>query len=72
VPVSEGMLKGLLAGAAALAAALAARWLLPGSFQLAGGLTTIIAVYVGVVLALGLSKEDTMVLRSVRAGRAAA
>ncbi|GLI01139.1 polysaccharide biosynthesis-like protein [Phytohabitans aurantiacus] len=72
VPVSEGMLKGLLAGAAALGAALVARWLLSGSIQLAAGLTTIIAVYVGVVLALGLSKEDTMVLRSVRAERAAA
>ncbi|MCW6007367.1 flippase [Micromonospora sp. CPCC 205371] len=72
MPISEGMLKGLLAGVAALCAALVARWLLPGSFQLAGGLTTIIAVYTGVVLALGLSKEDTMVLRSVRAVRAAA
>ncbi|MEJ3745125.1 flippase [Actinomycetes bacterium KLBMP 9797] len=66
LPVSTGMLKGLLAGGAALLAALAVRGLLPdGVLQLVAGLVAIASVYAGTVLFLGLSKEDTMVVRTL-------
>lgn len=66
LPVSRGMLTGLVAGAAALLAGLAVRAVLPGGFgTLAAGLVVIVAVYTGAVLALGLSREDRMVLRAV-------
>jgi O-antigen/teichoic acid export membrane protein len=75
LPVSRGMLYGLLAGAAALAAGFAVKAVLPTGFgTLVAGLAAIVAVYVGVVLALGLSAEDRMVLRALirrRAGAAA-
>jgi len=66
VPVTAGLLKGVAAGGLALAAALAVRWLAPGGMVgLVAGLAAIAVVYVGAVLALGLSKEDTMVLRAL-------
>ncbi|MFC0534080.1 flippase [Phytohabitans kaempferiae] len=66
VPVTAGLVKGLAAGAAALVAALAVRWLVPeGAGQLVAGLAATVVVYGGAVLALGLSKEDTMVLRAL-------
>jgi O-antigen/teichoic acid export membrane protein len=73
LPVTEGMVKGLLAFAAALLAALPVRWLLPeGTGQLAAGLAVILVVYAGAVLLLGLSKEDTMVLRALARPRSRA
>jgi O-antigen/teichoic acid export membrane protein len=73
VPVTPGLVKGLAAGAASLAAALAVRALLPdGPARLLAGLTTIALVYVGAVLLLGLSKEDTMVLRALARRRSRA
>lgn len=69
VPVTVGMIKGLGAGLAALAAGLVIRLLLPGwPEQLLVGLPVVVTVYVGVVLALGLSREDIMVLRTLRRG----
>jgi O-antigen/teichoic acid export membrane protein len=66
VPLTAGLVKGLAAGGAALVAALAVRWLVPeGPGRLVAGLAAIAAVYLGAVLALGLSKEDTMVLRAL-------
>ncbi|WP_433527955.1 flippase [Micromonospora sp. CA-263727] len=66
LPVSAGMLKGLAAGAIALLAGLGARWLVPGwPAQTAVGLVVIVAVYLGGVLALGLSREDVLVLRTL-------
>ncbi|MGW4462007.1 flippase [Micromonospora sp. NPDC004704] len=74
VPVTVGMLKGLAAAVLALGAGFAARWLVPGWVaELAVGLAVIALVYLGAVLALGLSREDVMVLRAVtrRGGRRA-
>ena len=66
LPVSRGMATGLLGGAAALAAGLAVRAVLPPGFgTLAAGLAVIVAVYAAAVLALGLSREDRMVLRAL-------
>ena len=73
LPVSRGMLTGLLAGVAALGAGLGVGALLPGGFgTLVAGLVAIVAVYAGVVLALGLSRQDRMVLRALIRRRAAA
>ncbi|MEV4629706.1 flippase [Micromonospora sp. NPDC049523] len=75
VPVTVGMLKGLAAAVLALGAGFGARWLVPGwGAELAVGLAVIALVYLGAVLALGLSREDVMVLRAVtrRGGRRAA
>jgi O-antigen/teichoic acid export membrane protein len=71
VPVTTGMLKGLLAGAASLAAAAVVHGVLsPGVPRLVAGLATIAVVYPAGVLALRLSREDTMVLRGLlRRGR---
>ncbi|BCJ63719.1 oligosaccharide flippase family protein [Polymorphospora rubra] len=66
LPFTTGMAKGLAAGVAALLAGLVVRWLLPGGpFQLAVGLAAVVATYLGAVLALGLSREDVMVLRTL-------
>ena len=66
LPFTVGMAKGLAAGVAALAAGLLVRWLVPGwPWRPAAGLTAIVAVYLGTVLALGLSREDLMVLRTL-------
>ncbi|MGC5664068.1 oligosaccharide flippase family protein [Micromonospora sp. WMMD723] len=66
LPFTVGMAKGLAAGAAALAAGLLVRWLVPGwPWRPVAGLTAIVAVYLGTVLALGLSREDLMVLRTL-------
>ncbi|RKR91218.1 O-antigen/teichoic acid export membrane protein [Micromonospora pisi] len=66
VPVTVGMVKGLGAALLALAAGFGVRSLVPGwGAQLVLGLVTIVVVYLGAVLALGLSREDVMVLRSV-------
>jgi O-antigen/teichoic acid export membrane protein len=71
LPVSRGMLTGLLAGGAALLAGLGVRTVLPaGSGTLVAGLVVIVAVYAGAVLALGLSREDRMVLRTLLRRRA--
>ncbi|MEU3456313.1 oligosaccharide flippase family protein [Micromonospora sp. NPDC006766] len=73
LPVSAGMFKGLAAGAIALLAGVGARWLVPGwPAQMAVGLAVIAVAYLGGVLALGLSREDVMVLRTLvrRPGRA--
>jgi O-antigen/teichoic acid export membrane protein len=73
LPVSAGMLRGLVAGAAALAAGLGAAAILPGGFgTLVAGLAVIVVVYGGVVLALGLSRQDRMVLRALLRRPAAA
>jgi O-antigen/teichoic acid export membrane protein len=75
LPVSAGMFKGFAAGAIALLAGVVARWLVPGwPAQTAVGLAVIAAVYLGGVLALGLSREVVMVLRTLarRPGRAKA
>ncbi|MFI9639919.1 flippase [Micromonospora sp. NPDC051925] len=66
LPFTLGMAKGLAAGVAALVAGLLVRWLVPGwPWGPAAGLTTIVAVYLATVLALGLSREDLMVLRTL-------
>ena len=73
LPVSRGMGTGLLAGAVALGAGLGAGALLPaGPVALVAGLVVIVAAYAGTVLALGLSREDRMVLRAVLRPRRAA
>jgi O-antigen/teichoic acid export membrane protein len=73
LPVSRGMVFGLLAGLAALGAGFAVRAVLPGGFgTLVAGLIAIVVVYVGAVLALGLSREDRLVLRALVRRRAAA
>ncbi|BCB90823.1 flippase [Phytohabitans suffuscus] len=72
VPVTAGLAKGLVAGALALAAALAVRSFVPdGPVRLVAGLGTIALVYAAAVLALRLSKEDTMVLRALARRRGA-
>jgi O-antigen/teichoic acid export membrane protein len=58
LPVSRGMLTGLAGGAAAL--------LVATMLPFVPGLIAIVVVYLGVVLALGLSAEDRMVLRALR------
>jgi uncharacterized membrane protein YedE/YeeE len=66
LPLSRGMLRGLLAGVGALLAGLGVRAVLPSGYgALAAGTVVIAAVYVGAVLALGLSREDRMVLRTM-------
>ena len=66
LPVSRGMATGLLAGAVAFAAGLGAGAVLPsGIGGLVAGLAVIVVAYAGTVLALGLSREDRMVLRAV-------
>ncbi|MGW5579913.1 flippase [Micromonospora chokoriensis] len=75
VPVTTGMLKGLVAAAGAVVVGLGVRWLVEGWVtQLTVGLTAIVGAYCAGVLALGLSREDVMVLGSVtrRGGRRAA
>jgi len=69
VPVTPGLLKGLAAGGVALLAALVTRSLVPGFVV---GLVVIAVVYVAAVLALRLSKEDIMVLRTLARRRARA
>ncbi|WP_428965106.1 flippase [Micromonospora fluostatini] len=70
LPFSVGMLKGVAAAGAAALAGLLVRDLVPGwPWRLAAGLVVIAAVYLAVVLALGLSKEDVMVLRTLRRRR---
>ncbi|MFJ6194724.1 oligosaccharide flippase family protein [Micromonospora sp. NPDC092111] len=72
VPFTVGMFKGIAAGAVALLAGLLVRWLVPGwPWRLGVGLTAIVATYLAAVLALGLSREDLMVLRTLlrRRGR---
>jgi O-antigen/teichoic acid export membrane protein len=66
LPVSRGMVSGFLAGVAALGAGFGVRALLPAGFgTLVVGLVAIVVVYAGAVLALGLSREDRMVLRTL-------
>jgi O-antigen/teichoic acid export membrane protein len=66
LPLSRGMLRGLLAGVGALLAGLGVRAVLPSGYgALVAGTVVIAAVYVGAVLALGLSREDRMVLRTM-------
>jgi len=73
VPLTPGLVKGLAAGALSLAAAIAVRSLVAdGPAQLVAGLAAIAVVYVGTVLALRLSTEDTMVLRALARRRARA
>ncbi|MEH0931187.1 oligosaccharide flippase family protein [Micromonospora sp. CPCC 205558] len=75
VPVTAGMVKGLVAALVAMGVGFGVRWLVEGATaQVAIGLAVIVAVYLAAVLALGLSREDVMVLRSVtrRGGRRAA
>ncbi|MFK3980779.1 flippase [Micromonospora sp. NPDC050397] len=75
LPVTVGMAKGVVAAVAALVAGLGVRWLVSGwAVQLVLGLVAVVVVYLGAVLALGLSREDIMVWRSVtrRGGRRAA
>jgi O-antigen/teichoic acid export membrane protein len=71
LPLRAGLVKGLAAGALALAAGLAVRVLVPGwPVQLLVGLPVVAAGYLGALFALGLGREDTMVLRTlVRPGR---
>ncbi|MEV6636739.1 flippase [Actinoplanes sp. NPDC051470] len=69
LPASRGMAKGLLAGVAALAVGLVLEAVLPsGPAGLIVGLVAIAGVYAGTVLALGLGREDRMVLRALRRG----
>ena len=59
------MVKGLAAALVAMGVGFGVRWLVrggPGSSAV--GLAAIVAAYLAVVLALGLSREDVMVLRS--------
>lgn len=71
LPVTTGMVKGLAAGTVALLAGLLVRILVPGwPEQLILGLPVVAAAYLGVLLALGLSREDTMVLRTLVRRRA--
>jgi O-antigen/teichoic acid export membrane protein len=73
LPTSRGMATGLLAGAVALGAGLAVGTVLPSGFGwLVAGLAVIVIAYGGMVLVLGLSREDRMVLRSVLRRRRAA
>lgn len=75
LPVTVGMVKGVVAAVVALVVGLGVRWLVAGwAVQLAVGLVAVVVVYLGAVLALGLSREDIMVWRSVtrRGGRRAA
>nr|MDT0658477.1 oligosaccharide flippase family protein [Micromonospora sp. DSM 115978] len=66
LPVTEGMVKGLLAGVVALLAGLAARALVPDwPATLLVGLPVVAVAYLVTVLALRLSPEDTMVLRTL-------
>lgn len=69
LPVTPGMVKGLIAAVAAGAAGAVVRLLLPawpaGTILGAG---VVVGGYLGALLALGLSREDVMVLRAV-AGR---
>lgn len=66
LPFTVGMAKGLAAAGVALLAGLLVSWLVPGwQWRLGVGLTTIVGVYLAVVVALGLSQEDTMVLRTL-------
>jgi O-antigen/teichoic acid export membrane protein len=72
LPISSGLLKGLTAGLAAVLAGFGIRALMPGGFgTLIVGLIVIVAVYAGVVLALKLSREDTMILKALLRRRAA-
>lgn len=72
VPVTAGMVKGLVAALVAMGVGFGVRWLVDGFVpQLTIGLAAIGVAYLAAVLALGLSREDVMVLRSVtrRGGR---
>lgn len=69
LPVTTGMLKGFAAGLAAFAAGMIVRLLVPGwPEQLLVGLPVVVLSYVATVLVLGLSREDIMVLRTLRRG----
>ncbi|WP_434739780.1 flippase [Micromonospora sp. SH-82] len=70
LPFSPGMLKGVAAAGVAALAGLGAQALVPQwPWSLVVGLTVIAGSYLAVVLALGLSKEDVMVLRTLRRRR---
>jgi len=74
LPVTAGLVKGLGAAVVALLFGYVVRGLVPGwGPQLGVGLAVIVVGYLGTVLALGLDREDLMVLRAVirRGGRRA-
>jgi O-antigen/teichoic acid export membrane protein len=63
LPFDVGVLKGLAAGIVALATALLMRVTLGGPPEAAVGIPAMLTAYVGVLLALGLTVEDRMVLQ---------
>jgi O-antigen/teichoic acid export membrane protein len=66
LPFDIGVLKGLFAGAAGLTVALVVDQILPESaLELVMGMGLMLLTYVGVVVALGITREDRMVLRSL-------
>lgn len=63
LPFDAGVVKGIVAGAGALAVGLTARALLPASMQLPIGVAASVIAYLGLVIGLGVTAEDRLVLR---------
>lgn len=65
LPFGRATAKGCLAGLVALASAVAVRTLVPSTGQLLVGLPVLVAVYVGVLVALRIDANDRATLRAV-------
>jgi O-antigen/teichoic acid export membrane protein len=66
LPFNRATLKGLVAGVGSLAVGLLTRWLLDPPLRLPVGAILLAAVYVGLLVVLGLGWEDRVVLRELR------
>lgn len=66
LPLSAGTAKGLVAGAGATAIAQLVRLLVPPRFGFELGLVVLLATYLGLILLLGLTQDDRLLLSSAR------
>jgi O-antigen/teichoic acid export membrane protein len=66
LPIERGLLRAAPAVGAAACVALTTRWLIDGPFSLVVGACAVVAVYLVVIKALGITAEDRLVLSMLR------
>jgi O-antigen/teichoic acid export membrane protein len=67
LPFGTGTAKGLIAGTAALAPAYLVRTLVPSNLGVVLGVGVLLLSYVGLLLLLGLTQDDRLLISSIRA-----